>query len=148
MSWFAVVAAGAIVAAACAIAPVVPRRFRLGVWTLVVFAAVVPWMGWTDHAHWDRIEWVPFARFQRPRDILLNLLLYVPVGWFVAEAEKPFRRTVAWAGTYGLILSAATEFTQVFSHGRFPTTSDVLVNTLGALAGAWIFSRVGRRARL
>jgi glycopeptide antibiotics resistance protein len=146
--WFAVVAAVALVAVACGIVLVVPARYRLGAWTLVIVAAVVPWASPTDHAHWDRIEWIPFAHFQRPRDVLLNLLLYVPVGWFIVGQARDGRRGLAWATGYAFALSAVTEFTQIFSHGRFPTASDLLVNTAGAIIGALIASRVGRRGRV
>jgi glycopeptide antibiotics resistance protein len=40
------------------------------------------------------------------------------------------------AALVGLLLSVTCELYQVFSPVRFPTMTDVLMNTIGALAGA------------
>lgn len=136
MSAFSFTALALIVTLPVVVALVVPRRARLAVWTVVVTAAVVPWWRWTDHAHWDRIEWIPFSSVYRPRDAVLNVLFYVPIGYFFVRMRPGRHRAVLWACTYGLLLSAATELTQVFSHGRFPGTTDLLTNTTGAAIGA------------
>ena len=66
-------------------------------------------------------------------DALLGRLGYTPDG-----RHPGGRRLVAWAAAYGFVLSLVTELTQVFSHGRFPTTNDLVMNTAGAAIGAWV----------
>jgi glycopeptide antibiotics resistance protein len=140
---FGAVAFGLIVVTAVAVGRFVPKRLRVLVWALVIMGGVVPWASWTDHIHWDRIEWVPFARFVRPRDIVLNVLAYVPFGYFLADARSrpPAGRMLRSAAAAGFVLSTLTELSQVFSHGRFPTATDVLTNTAGAVLGAWLALR-------
>jgi glycopeptide antibiotics resistance protein len=130
------------------VARFVPERIRMWVWAIVILCAVVPWSGWVGHSHWDRVEWVPFSEIARVRDVVLNVALYVPLGLFVAigAPAASILRSLLRAGAIGLLLSVATEATQIFSHGRFPTTGDVVTNTLGALIGAWA-AGLGRRRR-
>lgn len=125
----------------------VPRRARLVVWTCIVIGGVVPWSTWVGHSHWDRIEWVPFSRAIRPRDLILNVLFYLPIGWFFVSRRKPTAALspIAWAGLFGLALSTVTEVTQVFGHGRFPTMTDVVTNTSGTLIGAMLAARRHRQ---
>lgn len=78
-------------------------------------------------------------RLSNPRDMLNNLLLFMPVGaalW--ASAALVVRRGLALpiAATLGALLSLAIEWTQVFVPGRFPGVSDVCMNSIGAAAGA------------
>jgi VanZ family protein len=68
-------------------------------------------------------------------DILLNFLLYVPLGyWSSRDSTEPFAagRVVGYAA----LLSVLTEATQLFSHVRFPSVADVLCNLAGAWCGA------------
>jgi hypothetical protein len=122
---------------------VVPSRARLALWTAIVVAGVVPWDGWTDHSHWGRIQWDPLLRPFRLDDIFLNLVLYCPLGYFITRGRP--RRRVWWAVLYGLLLSMATELTQVYSHSRFPSMTDVCTNTIGAWLGALAGQRWWRR---
>lgn len=78
-------------------------------------------------------------RLSNPRDMLNNLLLFIPVGaslW--ASTALVVRRGLALpiVATLGALLSAAIEWTQVFIPGRFPGVSDVCMNSIGCLAGA------------
>ena len=115
-----------------------PTRFRLSLWTVVIIACVVPWFSMTPHPHWPRIGWVPFdSPPVRIRDILLNAALYVPFGLF---SRRPVGRSIAAhvfrLSAYACALSVSTEVTQVYSHGRFPSMTDVVMNTIGAGLGA------------
>ena len=107
--------------------------------TGLIVAIVVPWTSFEGHTHWDRVQWIPF----RPppavslTDVGANLLLYVPFGFF--------GRGSVWV-VVGLAagLSLATEWSQLYSHGRFPTATDLLMNVTGASIGWWLAAR--RRA--
>ena len=115
-------------------------------WIGVIIAVVVPWTTFRSHSHWDRVLWVPFVSPPvKPVDIIANVLFYVPFGAFYAWAWFRHRwRAVA----YAMVLSVATEFTQVFSHGRFPSTTDVVSNVLGACAGIVLVDAWFRRIAL
>jgi glycopeptide antibiotics resistance protein len=110
------------------------------VWTGVICFIVLPWFRLQSHVHLDRVQWVPFITPPiRLRDIVLNALLYVPFGFLHVRASTilSIARTVAFAAA----LSAVTECAQLFSHGRFPSTTDLVCNTAGAYFGALWASR-------
>jgi glycopeptide antibiotics resistance protein len=115
---------------------VVPRRrfVHLALCTLVIVAIVVPWRSLQTHPHWLRIRWVPFVSAPVGLgDIIGNVLLYVPFGYF---AGSYFGRRGWLMGLVGAtVLSCTTEFTQIWSHGRFPSLQDVLMNVSGAAVG-------------
>jgi VanZ family protein len=107
----------------------------------VTLFVVVPWYAVKDHPHWDRVQWIPFVTPPiRLRDLVANTIFYMPLGyWYLRAAGHPRVWTAVGAG---LALSLATEFTQVYSHGRSPSATDLICNTVGAACGAiWAVSR-------
>jgi glycopeptide antibiotics resistance protein len=103
-------------------------------WIVAIVALVVPWRSLQYHAHWDRIRWVPFVSAPVTfRDILGNVLLYLPFGYLGHSHFR--RRTWLVVVAASALLSCATEFTQVFSHGRFPSVQDVMMNVAGTAMG-------------
>lgn len=97
------------------------------------------------HAHWRRVSWVPFTTgIVRPRDMLLNLLLYAPFGACFPGTRT--RRVVAFCLLSAFVLSCLLELTQVWSHVRFPSATDVAMNVIGAAAGVCLgWARAHRR---
>lgn len=71
------------------------------------------------------------------RQIVLNILLYVPFGFLVADIWRRLRfKNVFFAG---FLLSAATELTQlIFRIGLFEL-DDIFNNTLGCVIGYLLF---------
>lgn len=118
-------------------------RLALLLSTLLIIVAVVPWLTYTDHSHWGEVRWIPFVSSpQKVRDWAANVALYVPFGYSYARQGAGGRRL--WrAIVYAGLLSTATEVTQVFAHRRFPSTTDIVFNVLGAVAGV----RLARRRR-
>lgn len=112
-------------------------------WVGVILAAVVPWSGFRAHSHWAEIIWFPFSTPPEltATDLVANVLLYVPFGFLYERATA--RRTGLFlrGGFWALLLSVATELTQVYSHGRFPSVTDVVLNVLGACLGLYIAAR-------
>lgn len=115
---------------------------------VVLWKLEVPWIG--DAAGLDRpIKWVPFvpsgdAGASKPAEMLINLVLFVPFGLF-AGALAP-----AWtwwkAAVAALAASLVLETVQhLISTGSFDTT-DLIVNTAGALIGWAVFVLVRRRS--
>lgn len=111
-------------------------RLALLLSTLLIIAAVVPWLTYTNHSHWGGVRWFPFVSApQKIRDWAANVALYVPFGYSFARQRAGggrLWRAIVYAG----MLSTATECTQVFAHRRFPSTTDIACNVLGAVAGA------------
>ena len=84
-------------------------------------------------------------------DFVANVLLFVPIGFFLAGALADRSRSVALLvfpavlGA-GVALSVVIEFTQVFSSGRTPSWNDVIAESLGACGGALLWLLVGSRS--
>jgi VanZ family protein len=77
------------------------------------------------------------------RDAIANCVLYLPLGWAYAKVRAAHGiKPVYVAALVGLLLSLTCEFYQVFSPVRYPSMTDVLMNTIGALAGAALAARV------
>lgn len=95
-----------------------------------------------DHPHWYKVAWVPFATgIVRPHDIVVNAALYLPLGFSLQAGTARDRRLLVVL--VSLALSTLLELTQVWSHWRFPSATDVTMNVAGALLGAaWARRRV------
>ncbi|NLF31562.1 MAG: hypothetical protein GX591_11835 [Planctomycetes bacterium] len=86
------------------------------------------------------------------RDLQLNLLLFMPLGFLAAGAlayRWPAPAVVAAAAALAALTSLAIETGQLFEINRLARAHDVAANGLGGLAGALAavaaFSRTGRR---
>ena len=61
-----------------------------------------------------------------------NVGMFVPIGVLVATLSRHW-----WIGfVVGIALTCGIEFTQLFMPARFPSVSDLVANSLGALIGA------------
>src|SRR5262245_54873963 len=109
---------------------------------LIIVLCSFPW--WVDAPRWGRIGWIPLLDVLRGpywllRDAIANWLLYIPFGFAYVRVRTAARlKSMSEAAMLGLVLSISCELYQVFSPVRFPTATDVLMNTIGALAGASI----------
>lgn len=113
-----------------------PRRWRAPLWTCVILGCTVPWFDLSLTAHWSAIGWIPLVSPPvRGVDIFVNLVLYFPLGLFFALGRTG-RAILPSALGLGLGLSLLAETTQVFSRWRFPSGTDLVMNAVGALAGA------------
>ena len=82
-------------------------------------------------------------------DRALNILAFVPLGALAASLpnRSSRRALLARAAAGAFALSLAVETAQAFLPSRFPSSADVLLNTLGAFLGAVAAIRLrGRRA--
>jgi glycopeptide antibiotics resistance protein len=120
----------------------VRRVKRHGKWTwfyhfatlAFVTALTFPW-DLQDHPHWFKVAWLPFVTgIVRPQDLLANAALYFPVG-FAMPASSRRTRVVAAAGL-AVVMSGLLELAQVWSHVRFPSATDLVMNVVGSIAGA------------
>lgn len=114
----------------------------------MIVLVVVPWRSVQGHPHWARIRWIPFVSPPvRIIDVVGNILLYVPFGYLAYLHST--RHAWLWGVAGAALLSGSTEATQIFTHGRFPSMQDVLMNVLGGIVGVacgGFFSREDRRA--
>lgn len=121
------------------------HRRVLGAAALVVsllagFVADYPWGDWVGHTHWANVGWVPYYSWPvRPFDILQNLLLFAPAG--VSSALAFRRRPALAAALLTLPVAFAGEATQLYSHARFPSATDLVNNVVGAALAAYVSAR-------
>lgn len=110
-------------------------------------------MLWRPEAQRGRsVEWVPFAQLQAGQswfgplfDALGNLAFFVPLGVLLFILFEKWRRPLLVVVAVGAVTSASVEVLQyVLALGHSDVT-DWLFNTAGALVGAVIARRCGRR---
>jgi len=101
--------------------------------------AVATWpYGLQDHPHWQNVQWWPFGPgIVRPIDVVVNALLYMPLGVLMADRKRGVVTTALVAVT----IAGTFELAQVWSHVRIPALLDAVVNTGGALLGLLIRQR-------
>lgn len=110
-------------------------RIRLAfvVWLCGWVWIAVPWRSFQWTPSFRRVEVIPFA-IESTLTQVLNFLAFVPAGLLGARLGwGPAKIVLVGAG-----LSGATEVLQLFSRTRYPETTDVILNTTGALAGMTI----------
>ena len=121
------------------------------------------------------VTWAPFdfrvpgtleiSTLVDPADVVLNVIMFLPLGFFWRAARVSGRRTVGrggaapsgpwegpghlWGvGLAGVAFSGAIEVGQLFLVDRFSSPVDMLTNGAGAVLGAWMFDRIALRVRL
>jgi VanZ family protein len=120
------------------------RRFLLLIVAIIAYGSLYPWNFEFTSAAGNPIrillhawpgEWDRYVL----RDIILNVIIYVPLG-LVAALVFRRRRSRAFAAmaaiAFAFLLSLSMELLQVYVPGRDSSLLDVLTNTLGAAAGA------------
>lgn len=110
-------------------------------WTAVILRITLPFGDLQDHTHWGKVQWIPFVTPPiRLRDIVGNVMLYVPFGYLgMRMLSSWFTVRVLGVVLLAGILSFAAETTQLFSHQRYPSSTDLVCN----LAGAWSGAQLG-----
>jgi glycopeptide antibiotics resistance protein len=109
------------------------RGVRLWAWWIVlVWAISFPWTGFTPSPQWSRVHAIPFTDpADRPRDMLANVVLFVPFGYSFARGRRWWAVVLAAA-----VVSVSAEATQLFGTERYPSATDVTAALVGAAAGA------------
>ena len=93
------------------------------------------------YIRFDRnINLVPFAyMFSDYGNSLLNVLLFVPLGFFLPVLWKRFR-SFLWTALFGLGFSLSIELLQLFTF-RATDINDLMTNTAGTILG-WCLGRL------
>lgn len=109
---------------------------------LIVYGSLYPFRfeGAGDTGPGDLLRSLSFARTTRS-DIAANVLLYLPLGactaWLLAHRLGGLL-AAAVATLAGAALAFAIEFAQLYETRRVASLGDLLYNTVGAFAGAWV----------
>jgi glycopeptide antibiotics resistance protein len=121
------------------------RRFLVGWIVLILLLCSFPW--WVESPRWGRVRVIPLLDVLRGpywllRDAIANVLLFVPLGFAYARMRgRAGVRSMCEAALVGVVVSMTCELYQVFSPVRYPTTTDILMNSIGAFSGASIAGR-------
>lgn len=120
-------------------------RVSLAIWLFLWARIGLPWRSFQWTPSFRSVELIPF-QVGSLRTYVLNVLAFVPFGIIGTRLGwHPRSVIVAGAG-----VSALTELSQLFSRARFPSITDVILNTSGALLGvAFVIAvrKVVRQAR-
>ncbi len=86
-----------------------------------------------------RIVYIPFVDMIRgPKDTLLNVLLFIPMGFFLPVLYGKYNRICKIAFT-GFLISLSIEIVQMFGYGA-TDINDLITNTVDACIGYCIFT--------
>jgi glycopeptide antibiotics resistance protein len=114
-------------------------------WVVVIWLVCMPWPGMAPQTNRE-VQLVPFVGdADRPRDVIANVLLFLPFGYLFALAHP--RRGYLLLVAVAAAVSLTAEALQLLGPARFPSATDVVVNTGGAFAGGWWRHRSRRRVR-
>jgi glycopeptide antibiotics resistance protein len=98
-------------------------------WAALIVLVTVPFTDLHGHTHWQKVGWIPFVTPPvKANDILANIVLYAPLG--VLTPRRGILTVVV-----GVVLAIVLETTQLFSHTRFPSFTDVTCDGLGVVVG-------------
>lgn len=105
-------------------------------WLLAWSLVGVPWRTFTGRPAADNVRLVPFED-GRPRSHLLNAFAFVPWGMVGSGLGWSAARVTLSAAA----ISGGTELLQLFSPNRYPSVTDLLMNTAGAALGTTLAVR-------
>ena len=84
----------------------------------------------------NTLDHVHINSYTAAREVFLNILLYIPMGYLLPFVIKPMRYSVLACTAVGFVCSCATEYAQLrWSIGYFQI-DDIINNTLGCMIGA------------
>lgn len=111
----------------------VMMRLALACWLCLWALIGFPWRSFQWTPSFRRLQLLPLMEGSL-RGQLLNVLAFVPLG-IIATRLGWRPRTVI---VVGFAVSLLTEFLQLFSTRRYPSTTDLILNTMGVLLGVAI----------
>lgn len=125
------------------------RRFRHLIWavaycSLIVYGSLYPFADWQKPHHLPFLFlFQPWPPFVTRTDVLTNVMVYLPLGFFLFRAT---RGMLLIPVLYGVLLSFLMEAFQAFVPGRVSSNLDILANGAGTYVGAALAWWIGRRA--
>jgi glycopeptide antibiotics resistance protein len=118
-------------------------RIMLCLWLAAVLLVIShPWSRFDATPHWENVHWIPFAHLSfHPTtlvDTVANILAFIPIGYLTLRSLPRTRHAFSLASLLAFCSSVSIEIYQVFCHERVPSTTDILMNVLGAALGVWL----------
>ena len=84
------------------------------------------------------ISWIPFVGMVTgPLETILNVLLFIPLGFFLPLLYRKYR-SIKTAVLTGFLFSLSVEFFQMFGWGS-SDINDLMTNTAGTCIGFWAY---------
>ena len=121
-----------------------PKTHRIGLWLFAFYVAGLVAVTGVFQLLFTKPVFAPYFNFELfidifacPMQYLLNFFLFVPMGFLVPLLWKQYR-TENHVLLFGFGTSFAIEVLQMFC-GRTTDVDDLLMNTLGAIIGYWMF---------
>lgn len=107
---------------------------------LLVYCSLFPFEGWSrpSGSFWE-IWLQPLSRWISRTDLATNLLVYIPLGFFLASLLKErfgHMTVIALSTLIGGALSFSLEFIQSWNPYRVASITDFILNTAGCLIGS------------
>ncbi|MFO0727442.1 MAG: VanZ family protein [Myxococcota bacterium] len=108
----------------------------------IIYATTVPF-DFSRGLDLSRTEWVPFWDGRHHRragfaDMVQNVVLFMPLGFFALTSWTKGLRAVLLASLAGALLSGAVEVVQTMSPSRTSSITDLIMNSSGTAFGALI----------
>jgi VanZ family protein len=105
-------------------------------WIPLVLVISAPWGSFVREPQWRRVHLVPLTDpADRLRDIVANVLLFVPFG-YSAAGRRHSRSSFFFALGAAAFVSMSAEALQLFSTSRHPSATDVTAAVIGSSVGA------------
>lgn len=132
------------------------KRLLLIAVALVIYGSLYPWDFVFSRAPgilpWTLLHWPDHFDRYIARDLVLNVVLYVPIGIGACLGlgrGLPRAAALALSLLFAGAVSTAMELLQVYVPGRDPSFADIASNVLGGLIGAamalWVGPAIERR---
>jgi len=117
---------------------------------LIMYASLSPFTGWQEQGlDFSAVLTAPLLQQYTWFDIAANLLAYLPFGLLLGLALRAHFGAgwnILLATLCGVAVSAAMEYAQMYLPVRNSSNLDLLVNSIGALAGALLAASIAPRA--
>jgi glycopeptide antibiotics resistance protein len=116
-----------------------------GLYVLLLLPVLVAPIGRVKHAHAYLMEMVYRGGAHLAVDMLVNVVLFLPLGWLLHRAARrqgaTGRTSLVLVVAAGGLFSLSVETLQYFLATRYSSGVDVATNAVGAWAGAWAEAR-------
>ncbi|MBK9161668.1 MAG: VanZ family protein [Nitrosomonadales bacterium] len=124
----------------------------LGYTLFIAYVSLSPFTGWREQGmDFVAVLGAPLHLTYTAFDAVVNLLSYLPFGLLVGltlRARFSPMASVILGVCLGVLLSAGMEYLQMFLPARISSNTDLLSNSMGALAGALLAVGITSRPRL
>ena len=110
---------------------------------VIIYASLYPFSGWRDQSiyPWGFL-WAPFPLYWTVSDVIINILGYIPFGFFLTLADLRVKNrdasSLSFNWIFAICMSLLMESLQTYLPARVPSSIDFLLNSLGVFFGVGI----------